>query len=582
MDYRRLVDLYEKLSNTSKRLEKTFIISKFLKDIPNEELDHMMLLIQGKVFPGWSDEKIGVAAQLVLKALNISIGIPIYEIELKWKELGDLGDVASEITKNKQQATLFQQKLTTKKVFTNLQSLPKASGAGTVDRKIKTIAELLTSASPLESKYITRAVLEDLRIGVGDGTVRDALVWAFLLPNIPYDLEKNDLTLKDEERINYNKLSEKVQNAFNIKNDFAKVALLVKENNLDNLPLNINSPLKVMLYPKTSSTATAFERLGKPAAFEYKYDGFRVQIHKQKDSIKLFSRRLDEVTNQFPEIVDAVKQFVNSDSCILDAEAVGFDPNSKKYLPFQKISQRIKRKHNIHEMAKNFPVELNIFDVLFWNNKTLLKEPFIERRKILEDNIQQTKYKLVIAEQLITDSEQQAQEFYNTSMNKGFEGLMGKKLDAPYVPGNRVGYGVKIKGVMDPLDLVIIKAEWGEGKRAGWFTSFTLACQNEEGEIIEIGKVGTGLKEKPEEGLSFGQLTDLLKPLIIKEEGKLAVVKPEIVISLNYEEIQQSPTYSSGFALRFPRVVALREDKPVTEIATLDEVEDLFYAQRGR
>jgi len=225
---------------------------------------------------------------------------------------------------------------------------------------------------------------------------------------------------------------------------------------------------------------------------------------------------------------------------------------------------------------------VKVFDVLEAAGKDLLETNFDERRTVLKKHIKEKKHHLELAEQLITGDQKEAEKFYKQSLDAGNEGVMVKNLHTPYKPGSRVGYGVKVKPVMETLDVVITGAEWGEGKRSGWLTSYTVACIDEEGEYQELGKVGTGIKELEEEGVSFKQLTDLLRPLITSEKGKSVRVKPKIVIELKYEEIQKSNSYSSGYALRFPRFVRLREDRRAEEISDLEQVEELFVLQRGR
>ncbi|MBD3355183.1 ATP-dependent DNA ligase [Candidatus Woesearchaeota archaeon] len=595
MEYKELAEIYQSLEDTSKRLEKTYLISELLKKTPSEDLKKIVLLLKGRVFPQWHQKKLGVASRLVLKAINIATGTSTNRIEQDWKKTGDLGLTAKKLIKNKTQSTLFFKPLSVNKVFKNIKALPKAKGHGAVDRKIKLIAELLSSAKPIEAKYITRTVLEDLRVGVGEGSLRDAIVWSFFGDKlkIRYNKEENDFDISDEERIEYNKYINAVQEAYDMKNDFAEVAKIAKENGLEglkNVNLEVGKPIKVMLYQKAEDFEDAFETVGKPAALEYKYDGFRLQIHKNKDDIQLFTRRLDNVTKQFPDVVKVIKNNINSKNFILDAEIIGIDPKTKRWLPFQNISQRIKRKYNIHRMAKTIPVIINIFDAMQINNKNLIKTPFSERRAELKKITDQIPEKIELAEQIITDSQKNAEDFYKQSLGKGNEGIMVKALDKPYKPGSRVGYGVKVKPIMETLDLVITGAEWGQGKRAEWLSSFTVSCIDQDGNFREIGKVGTGIKEKEAEqnkdknleGATFKQLTNLLKPLIISEKGKCVKVKPKIVIEINYEEIQRSPTYSSGYALRFPRLVKLRPEKPIEEVSTLEQIREYYQTQKHR
>jgi len=583
MQYSKLVGVYEKLESASKRLEKTFLISELLKNVPESEIQHIVLLLQGKIFPIWDESKIGVAARLILKAINVATGISVDEVEGEWKKTGDLGETAQNLIKRKKQQTLFSGSLSVKKVFDNLQRLPSVDGMGAVEKKIGLIAELLTSAKPVEAKYIVRTVLEELRVGVASGTLRDSIVWAYFekQAGFTYNEKEKSIDVKDREKFNY--YADIVQNAFDVTNDFSEVAKAAAkgEKAVSSMEIIVGNPIKVMLAPKAAGIADAFERVGKPAQAEYKYDGFRIIAHKTEKGIILFTRRLENVTKQFPELVSYIKQHIKAKNFIIDSEAVGFNPKTLKYLPFQSVSQRIKRKYDIDEVAEKFPVEMNIFDIMYCNGKNLLKTPFIERRKILEKIVKQVSKKIVLAKKLVSSDEKEIEEFYKDSISEGNEGLMMKSLDAPYKPGTRVGHMVKIKDEQKEIDVVIIGAEWGEGKRATWLSSFLIACIDENGEYVSIGKVGTGIKEKSEAGVSFHELTELLRPLITSEKGREVVVKPKIVVEVTYEEIQKSPTYSSGFALRFPRVRRLRHmERRHDDIINLDELKDLYNSQK--
>jgi DNA ligase 1 len=327
-----------------------------------------------------------------------------------------------------------------------------------------------------------------------------------------------------------------------------------------------------MLYPKAKDASDAFRIVGRPAAFEFKYDGFRMMINKDKNGkIRMFTRRLEEVTTQFPDVQKFVKENIKGENFIIDSEAIGYDPKTKKYLEFQSISQRIKRKYNVEKMTEVLPVELRVFDIVYYDGKSLIEDDYQKRRSLLKSIVKEEKRKIALAEQIVTDSVDEALIFFNKALDEGQEGLMVKGLDKKYKPGARVGYGVKWKPEDKEFDLVVSGAEWGTGKRAGWLTSFDLSCQD-EGNLLEVGKASTGLKEKEEEGLSFVEMTTLLKDLIIEEKGTKIKVRPEIVVSVQYQNIQKSPTYSSGYALRFPRIKRLRPDRSKHDIATLEEI----------
>ena len=555
MEYKKLVGVYEKLEKTTKRLEKRDIIAEILRECKEDELDKVIYLLQGRVFPQFDERKIGMSSRLILKVISKVSGETVNEVERQWKKIGDLGEVTSFLVKKKKQSTLkLGSKLTINKVFDNLLKISELEGEGTVGRKIDLVSELIANASLVEAKFVVRTVLEDLRVGVAEGVLRDAIALAY------------NLDVKT------------VEKAFDVLVDYGEVARRAKEKKLGELSLAVGRPFKVMLAIKVNNIEEAFEEVGKPALWEYKLDGFRVTIHKKNDEIKLFTRKMEDVTEQFPEVIDLIKENVKAKKCILDSEFVGYDKKTRKYLPFQNISQRIKRKYDIEKIAKEFPVEINVFDILNYEGKDMKNEKQIERRKLLEKIIKEKDKKIVLTKKLITDDASKAKEFFEESLKVGNEGLIAKKIGAIYQPGRRVGGWVKLKSVMENLDLAIIGAEWGSGKRAGFLSSFVLGCKNGS-EFLECGMIGTGIKEKSKEGVSFKQLTKLLKPLINKEEGRKVKIKPKIIIEVGYEEIQKSPTYNSGYALRFPRVIRLRNDKPLSEIADLKQIEKLYKGQ---
>ncbi len=557
MEYLKICEVYERIGSTTKGLEKTKILADFLKEIKNNP--EIIYLLIGKVFADWDSKELGISEQLAIKILSRTAGVKDDEVIEEFRNLGDLGKVTEVVfKKRKHQKSLFSNKLNTEKIIKNIKKMPSLEGKGTVGSKINLIVELLHSATPLEAKYLIRTVLGDLKIGVGRGILRDAIVKSCFAPkNIG---EKKECAIK-------------VQEAYDKSTDFAEVFEKACKKELDKIKLLPGKPVKVMLFPKAKDIEDAFRIIGRPAAFEYKYDGFRVMINKdEKGKIKIFTRRLEEVTNQFPEIVDYVKSHIKGKSFIIDGEAVGYNLKTKGYTPFQVVSQRIKRKYVISEMAKEFPIELEVFDIIYYNGKNFIDNPFKERRKLIEKIIKEEPLKIVLSKQIITGDSKKVGEFYEEALEKSQEGLMGKNLSAPYKPGARIGYAVKLKPEDKDFDLVITGAEWGTGKRAGWLTSFDVSCKDDEEELLEVGKVSTGLKELKEGGLSFKEMTEKLKELITEQSGRKIKVKPEVVVAVQYQNIQKSPTYSSGYALRFPRIKTLRPDRGINDIATIEEI----------
>ncbi len=575
-------NLMENLESVSKRYDKTKLIASTFKFLDEkgfvEDIKILPLALQGNFFPRYVTLDIGVSSKLVLKAISKTYNVSSKKVEILWKEKGDLGLVAELLSKKEKQMSLFSKSLTLKEVFEGIKKFPEITGEKSVDVKLTIIDGFLSRAEGLEVKFLVRLLIGDLRAGIGEGILRDSLILAFII--------KEWLHRENDELLIPKFLQEKVQLAFDILNDESEIALLLKEHPEDFesfIRIRLFRPIKLMLAQRVKNVKESFSTVGKPAMFEFKYDGFRVQIHKSNGEVKLFTRKLEDVTRQFPEVVSFIKSNVKAKKVILDSEFIGFDPNTKKTLPFQNISQRIKRKYDIEKLSKLLPVKPKIFDIIFLEDKELLNVPFKERRKLLEENVVVEKDKIELSESLITSDEKEAQKFYDKSLDEGNEGLMAKNLEGIYKPGSRVGYMVKIKPILDTLDLVIVGGEYGEGKRSSWISSFIVAVRSEDA-FLTIGKVGSGLKEKEEnkDDLTFEKITSMLKPLIIEEKGKELKVKPKIIVEVALEEIQKSESYSSGYALRFPRIIKLREDKRLDEITTLDEIKTLYKLQRHR
>ena len=550
MDYSRLTEVYQKLEKTSSRLEMTSIVADFLAEVPREDLQIILLFLRGRVFPSWSEKELGIGHKMVIKAISIVSGIPENKVEDKIRETGDTGIAAEQLMVKKAQTTLFTERLTVRKVYENLDKLASLTGKGSQDKKISYIAELLSFSQPKESRYLVRTILEELRLGVGEGIVRDAIAQSFQV----------------DPRL--------VERAYSLSSDLGEVARIAKSEGNDGLKkINLmpGRPMEVMLAQKAKDIQEVLDKF-KIVAFEIKYDGARIQIHKDNSKVHLFTRRLENVTKQFPEIVKSAKENIKGDSAIVEGEMVaikGLDDRHPR--PFQDLSRRIKRKYDIPEMVKKIPVEINLFDVVFYEGESKIGEKFKNRRKLLEKIIMETDtFKL--AEQSITNSIEEADKFYRRALNLGHEGVMAKNLDAPYQPGSRVGYMYKIKPIMETLDLVIIGATWGEGRRAHWLASFLLAVLDPDtGEFLTIGKMGTGFTDE-----QFREMTETLKGEISEQMGKEVKLKPKVVVEVAYEEIQKSPTYSSGYALRFPRLVRVRTDKGPQDADTLQRVEELL------
>lgn len=578
MLYLILAETYEMLEAHPSRLEKIDILAHLIKTSSETLLPDLLLLARGQIFAAWTMKEIDFGINHLMESIRKATGTGSKDIVQKIKELGDIGKAAQWAVEHRKQTFLHVEPLLVEDVVGNLRKLSGISGSGTVAKKVDLVAQLFSKASGIEARYIARTITSELRVGVGEGVVRDAVGKVFDVPSAELD------------------------RAYALTNDFGIIAKMLKEEGsgaLRSLKLEIGRPVKVMLAQKAVTLedgmlSMAFDALpekkkragSKPSdagvkyplvAFEYKYDGFRVQIHKKGDGVKLFTRRLEDVTAQFPDIVDVVKRSVTAKDVICEAEAIGVDSETGEWLPFQKISKRIKRKYDIEDMAKQIPVVTHVFDILYLDGRSVLDLPFKERRKLIERIVAPSK-RLVLAQQLITDDPGRAREFYEYSLSLGNEGVMLKNLETSYQAGSRVGHMLKLKPIMDTLDLVIIGAEWGVGRRAGWFGSYILgAYDSDSGTFPEVGRMATGMSDE-----QFKEMTEVLKPLVLEEIGKVVAIKPRVVVEVGYEEIQRSPTYTSGFALRFPRLIRFRDDKAVDEADTLSRIGELFSQQAQR
>ena len=558
MKYSKLVDVYRELEQTQSTLEMTDILAEFFSE-NDEQLEEVILLCMGRPFPYWKDLDLGISSKTMVDILKEVTGKTESEIEEVWKKEGDLGDAAEIIMESGGgQQSLMQQDLTVERVNEKLEKVARmGEGSGetgkvSMDKKKREVAALLNDAEPEEGKYIVRTFIENLRLGVGEGIIRDALAETF------FEGEHKEL----------------IQKGYDLTNDFEEVAGACREGveALQQLEIEVFRPINSMLAKKVDTIEEGFEEVGEPAAIDYKYDGVRAQIHVKDGEVRVFTRRLEEVTEQFPDVVSAVEKCVDSDSCIIDAEVVAYDPEDGSTIPFQQLSKRVKRKYDIQKLKDEIPVEVRPFDLIY-DNGSMLDRGYSERWNRLGEIIEEEKQEVRMADHDVTDEKEKVQEMQQKSLSDGHEGIMMKSTDAEYKPGNRVGYMVKLKPVMETLDLAIIGAKWGEGRRSEWLSRLKLGCWDEENqEYRMVGRMATGLTDEQLE-----TITGKLEPLIVEEDGRDVKVRPEVIIEAEYEEIQESPNYDSGYALRFPRMKQFREDKE--EADSIEKVEDLYDSQ---
>ncbi|KXA88981.1 hypothetical protein AKJ57_06015, partial [candidate division MSBL1 archaeon SCGC-AAA259A05] len=422
MDYSTLAEACRDLEDTSSYLDKNSIIAGLLKETPSEKLEIVVPLLLGRVFPAYTSQETGIGLQQLKKAVGKATGYSSPEIEDLMEELGDLGEVAEQLTEERKQMTLAQETLSVSKVFQNLQRLPEITGEGSVDRMIATVAELLTAASPVEAKFVVRTVLGDLRIGIAEGRLRDSIAEAFDVP------------------------PETVEHAYMLTTNYGKVARVAAEEGeegLSELGLTVGHPVNPMLAQRSGSIEEVLERMGGEAAFEIKLDGIRIQPHKKEDKIFLFTRRMEDYTDMFPDLEDAVKNSIEPPKAIVDGELVAIDKDTGKPMPFQEVLRR-RRKYDIEDVAEEIPVHIYLFDVLLSEDETVLDRPYKNRRKELE-RIVDPEEKVKIVEHRALGGTAEIEAFRNEAISKGHEGLLAKDLESTYRAGRREFAWLKIK-----------------------------------------------------------------------------------------------------------------------------------------
>lgn len=551
MSYNKMVDVYEALDSTTKRLEKTAILADFFANIGEMNpklLPVVTLLSLGRVFPTWSEEELGIGTKLLMKAIASVVGVKPQDVEDMQRDAGDIGQAAQNLFMKKKQATLFTRSLTIEKVHSNLVKIADISGNRAQSKKLEILRELLSSCSPTEAKYITRTVLEQLRVGVGEGTIRDSLAQAF-------EVDK-----------------EVVERAHMLTNDLGLVAEVSKEQGvegLQKLTLNPGKPVKPMLAQLSPGISTSILEMGW-ALCETKYDGIRVQIHRLDNEVNIFTRRLENISKAVPEIIEYIQKSLPSEDFIVEGEIIV--TRDGKPISFQYILQRVKRKYDIERMREEVPLKLYLFDVLYYNGP-LIDAPFEKRREVLESIVTVSGDKIQLSRQVkvMPDSLQDAEDLFNESINGGHEGIMIKDPHAPYMPGIRGKKMLKFKAEPETLDLVVVGGTYGRGKRAHLIGSYQLAARDENNEFKTIAFAATGLDDK-----TLLELYKISEPLITSKIGTQVKIAPQIILEIAYSEIVKSPDSESGYSLRFPVVKRIREDLSIDDIDTVDRIDSMF------
>ncbi|MEM0049997.1 MAG: ATP-dependent DNA ligase [Candidatus Bathyarchaeia archaeon] len=580
MNYSAVTEVYERIESTTKRLEMTDYLVELFKKTPKEIIDKVVYLTQGKLYPDFMGIELGVAERLALKALAKASGRKESEIEEDLTRTGDLGETAQNFLSKRRQVSFFQKPLTVDRVYQTLDKIARASGEGSMDLKVNLLAGLLADATPKEAKYIIRTVTGKLRLGIADMTILDALAVAYGGGRGARDI---------------------IERAYNLSSDLGKVARALAEGGVEalkNFKISIGNPIRPMLAERLSSPAEILEKLGGKCVAEYKYDGERIQAHKDGDKVLLFSRRLENITSQYPDAVDLIRAHVKAKEVIIEAECVAVNLDTGEMMPFQELMHR-RRKYDIAKAAAEYPVSLFAFDVLYVDGRDLTLEPYPVRHKVLEEIVVQSD-RFQLAKYVIIDNVEDLERFFEEAVESGCEGLVCKSLnnDSIYQAGARGWLWIKYKRdykseMMDTVDLVVVGAFYGRGKRAGKYGALLLAAYNHNNDTFEtICKCGSGFTDE-----DLDNLPKMLEPYKINHrhprvnsevEADVWFV-PKVVIEVIGAEITLSPIHTcaknlirkgSGLAIRFPRFTGrYRTDKSAEDATTVDEIVEMYKRQ---
>ena len=579
MKFSVLSDSLEKMELTTKRLELTDILVELIKKTPTNRISKVIYLIQGKIRPNFEGVELGIAEKLVIRAISKSSGTTIKKIEADYNDDGDLGKTGANILKQKTQTTFSAETITLDRVYDTLLKISNLEGKGSQDMKMKYISSLLNDATPIESKFVLKILLGTLRLGIAENTVMDALAIAF--------------TGKKENR-------EIVENAYNVSSDLGKVSEVLATEGLDGI-LKFNtslfSPIRPMLADRVKSEQDAIKKIENEFAAEYKLDGERAQIHKKNNEIILFSRSLENITKYYPDIVEKISNSINANEGIFEAEIVAINESTGNFLPFQELMHR-RRKHKLEQAILDYPITVNFFDLLYYNGNDFLEKPYSERRKNLESIIKENNFARLIPMSIVK-KEEDISEILENSINSGCEGLMLKVLNSPYRAGTRGNNWLKLKReyqneLGDSLDLVVVGAFFGRGRRTGKYGTLLLSTYNSESDTFPtICKVGTGFTDE-----SLDQLFQILSnKVILKKNPRVESsieadiwFEPELVLEIVASEITLSPIHKTGldmirkdtgFALRFPKFTGkIRTEKSVEDASVDEEVIALYKNQK--
>lgn len=581
LDFSTIVKILGQMEQTTSRLELTNYLVTLFKNTPSDLVDKIIYLIQGKIRPDYEGIEMGIAEKMIIRIISQISNISSDEVYRKYREKGDLGSVAEAILKNKIQTTLFNEKVTIERIYLVFDKISKTTGKGSQETKIKLFASLFNDSSPEECKYIIRFALGTLRLGIADITIMDALALA-------YTSDKKNRKI--------------LENAYNVSSDLGRVSKILAKQGLkavSAIKIELFIPIRPMLAERVQTSKEALEKVSGKAAVEFKLDGERVQIHRGDKKVQIFSRSLENITHYYPDVAEASRT-ITLRNFIIEAEVVAINKYTEEFLPFQELMHR-RRKYDIDKNVENYPVSVNVFDILYASGRDKANLPYIERRALLKDSITNSvDRRLTLIQQRIVSSVDQLEKFMAKSIQYGCEGLMVKQTNSPYRAGARGFAWIKIKReyrseLVDTLDLVIIGGSYGRGRRVGRYGALLLAVYDKNENVFKsVCKVGSGFTDEVLEEL----FTDLGKYMIPKKHprvySKLEMNTwfiPTIVIEIIASEITLSPEYDAGMdsirkgfglSLRFPKFTKkIRRDKNPQDITDESELIEMYRKQRN-
>ena len=554
------VKICEEIQLSTSKNKKVDILSKYLAKLSEDSLPIAARFLGGRIFPKGSALSLNLGFTTIMNSLCEIAELTTTEIQQIYLKYGDLGKLGEYAISKKHTVPLFQQhekqdRLTMSYVFSILRKIADIEGAGSNKDKKKNLTGLLISCSPLEGKYLIKIMNGELRIGLVEGLVELALAKAF------------DSSIKD------------IREAMLLSGDIGNVSLLAKNKTLNTIQVRPLSPLSFMLADVMFTAEEVISYYGKSLICEYKYDGIRVQLHKYRDTVRMFSRKLEDIAFAFPEIVEAFKNeslnslYFKSSDFILDGEIIGF--KNSKPLHFQELQKRLRRKKLTDKFAELVPVIYVVYDIMYLEGEQLIKQPLSKRKEILSKI--HFRQPMLNSTYILTDSIVKIVDLFNQSKEMGHEGLVIKDPSSQYHPGKRGRHWIKLKKELDTIDAVIVIAEYGHGKRAGVLSDYTFAVKDlsdGRNSLKVIGKAYSGLTDR-----EIYEMTDRLRLATIKNEGYRLLVRPEIILEVAFDSIQKSNRHNSGFSLRFPRIKSIRTDKSLAEVDSLQKVIQIYEKQ---